>query len=91
MRLGWAFLGIGSALLLAGCTQTDAEAFDGCRAQAAEIYRNPSDPVDRGAAAETVHLCMRSKGYVTTSDCPLKNGVMMQTSPQCYRRIYFGG
>jgi hypothetical protein len=90
MRLGWAILGIASVLMSAGCSQNNLEVFDGCRLQAAQIYRDQSDPVDRGAASEFVHLCMQSKGYVTANDCPLNNGVMVQTSLQCYRRIYFG-
>jgi hypothetical protein len=90
MGLGWTIFGVVGALLLTGCSQTNAEVFGGCRLQAAQIYRDQSDPIDQSAAAEIVYFCMQSKGYVTTNDCPLKNGVVAQAALQCYQRIYFG-
>ena len=90
MQLGWVIFGIGATLLLAGCAHSDAEVLAGCRAQAVDIYRNQSNRVDQASAAELVYFCMQSKGYVRTDDCPPKDGVMLQTSIQCYQRVYFG-
>jgi hypothetical protein len=94
MRTGWAFLAIGSAVVLAGCGgQSKREAIAECHMEAAKVYERQTEVNDPVRAADFVYFCMQSKGYLIPEPypkgCSYADGVQAQTSAECYRRAHF--
>ena len=90
MRMGWALLAIGAALLLAGCGDNKRLAVAECRMNAVKVYPDWSlDSARETRAADFTYFCMQSKGYVmvgVSPECPLMQGITTQVSATCYRK-----